>query len=419
MTKGQAVYISGSTGNVPNIALAKADSLTTLPAIGVLLNDIANNAFGQVMKLGLLDSFDTSAFSTGDRLYVDTTTAGALTNVRPVLPNYVQRVGSVLVDGVGNGSVSVSVAPYIGSEETGTNAAVWSGTGILLSGLTASEMVLTDANKKLVSAAVATYPSLTELSYVKGVTSAIQTQIGTKAPLDSPVFTTQVTIPVALTGVVRADSGVLSIDTDVTDIVAAGTVSAAGKLELATDAEMTTGTDTARAITPANAKVELDKKLALACGTMSGNITLGENTSIDLDPAGSADGKYSGICITGTAGAALAFGDLIYLAVADSRWELTDADATATAGTPLIGMCVLAAAGDASATKILLQGVIRADAKFPALTIGAPAYVGETAGAIQTAIPTGADNVIRVVGRALTADELYFCPSQDHQITVA
>jgi len=154
-------------------------------------------------------------------------------------------------------------------------------------------------------------------------------------------------------------------------------------------------------------------------GTLTGNLTLGENTSIDLDPAGSADGKYSGICITGTAGAALAFGDLIYLAVADSRWELTDADATATAGTPLIGMCVLAAAGDGSATKILLQGTIRADAKFPALTVGAPAYVGETAGAIQTAIPTGADNVIRVVGRALTADELYFCPSQDHQITVA
>lgn len=153
--------------------------------------------------------------------------------------------------------------------------------------------------------------------------------------------------------------------------------------------------------------------------TAGGNITLGENTSIDLDPAGSVDGKYSGICITGTAGAALSFGQLIYLAVADSRWELADADATATAGTPLLGMCVLAAGADGNATKILLQGTIRADAQFPALTVGAPAYVGETAGAIQTAIPTGADNVIRVVGRALTADELYFCPSQDHQISVA
>ncbi len=153
--------------------------------------------------------------------------------------------------------------------------------------------------------------------------------------------------------------------------------------------------------------------------TLTTGGVLAENASIDLDPALSADGKYSGFCITGTAGAALTFGQLIYLAVADSRWELCDADAAATAGTPLLGMCVLAAGADGNATKILLQGTIRADAQFPALTVGAPAYVGETAGAIQTAIPTGADNVIRVVGRALTADELYFCPSQDHQITVA
>lgn len=152
--------------------------------------------------------------------------------------------------------------------------------------------------------------------------------------------------------------------------------------------------------------------------TTGGNITLAENTSIDLDPAGSADGKYTGICITGTAGATIAFGDLIYLAVATSKWVLTDADALSTSGNIMIGMCVLAAV-DTGATKILLMGQIRADAKFPALTIGAAVYVGETAGAIQVAIPTGADNVIRVVGFALTADEIYFNPSQDHQTTVA
>jgi hypothetical protein len=50
------------------------------------------------------------------------------------------------------------------------------------------------------------------------------------------------------------------------------TDSAEGVVELATDAEMTTGTATNRAVTPANAKVELDKKLALAGGTMTGNL---------------------------------------------------------------------------------------------------------------------------------------------------
>ena len=55
-----------------------------------------------------------------------------------------------------------------------------SGGKVLIAGLTASEIIITDANKGLTSAAVATYPSLAELIHVKGVTSAIQTQIGTK-----------------------------------------------------------------------------------------------------------------------------------------------------------------------------------------------------------------------------------------------
>lgn len=148
--------------------------------------------------------------------------------------------------------------------------------------------------------------------------------------------------------------------------------------------------------------------------TTGGVITLAENTSVALDPAGSADGKYSGITIAGTAGATLAFGDLVYLAVADSRWELTDADSATTAGGVLTGICVLAAAADGSATTILLKGTIRADANFPALTIGAPVYASTTAGDIQVAQPSGTDDVIHTLGFALTADEIYFSPSVDY-----
>lgn len=48
--------------------------------------------------------------------------------------------------------------------------------------LTSSTLLALDANKYIVSLSTATYPSLTELSYVKGVTSAIQTQINAKEP---------------------------------------------------------------------------------------------------------------------------------------------------------------------------------------------------------------------------------------------
>ena len=93
-------------------------------------------------------------------------------------------------------------------------------------------------------------PTVTELNYVDGVTSAIQTQLNAKAPAASPTFTGTVTLPSGLTGVIRADSGVVSTDTDVTDVVAAASDTAAGKVELATTAETETGTDTGRAVTP-------------------------------------------------------------------------------------------------------------------------------------------------------------------------
>lgn len=160
-----------------------------------------------------------------------------------------------------------------------------------------------------------------------------------------------------------------------------------------------------------------DYLLALAGGTMSGTLVLGENTSLQVDPALSADGKFTGITRTGTAGAALAFGDLVYLDPTDSRWELADANiAAGSDGDPrgILGICVQAAAGDGSATTVLLYGTVRADAVFPSLTINAPVYVSETAGDIVVTQPSTADVVIRVVGFGLTADELFFCPSPDY-----
>lgn len=68
------------------------------------------------------------------------------------------------------------------------------------------------------------------------------------APTASPTFTGTVTLPVGLTGVIRTDAGVTSVDSDVTDIVTAASLTLAGKVELATTAEIDTGTDSTRAI---------------------------------------------------------------------------------------------------------------------------------------------------------------------------
>jgi len=149
--------------------------------------------------------------------------------------------------------------------------------------------------------------------------------------------------------------------------------------------------------------------------TTGGTITLAENTSIALDPAGSADGRYTGITVTGTGGAVIAFGDLICLSQVDSRWELVDVSVAAASvgdARKMLGMAVTTST-DGGAITVLLQGIIRADANFPALTIGNPVYA-TTLGDVTMTQPSTTDHIIRVIGFSMTADELYFNPSNDY-----
>lgn len=159
---------------------------------------------------------------------------------------------------------------------------------------------------------------------------------------------------------------------------------------------------------------------AILPGTLvAGTYLLAENASIGLDPAGSADGKYTGITFTATAGETVAFGDVVYLKAADSEWYLADADAVATSGTVAIAICVTAGT-DGNAVTLMSHGIIRADAGFPALTIGAPVYIsltGTTTNTVTVTAPSAADDVVRIIGYAITADEILFSPSPDHITT--
>jgi hypothetical protein len=139
-----------------------------------------------------------------------------------------------------------------------------------------------------------------------------------------------------------------------------------------------------------------------------------ENVSVQLDPALSADGTYSGITETGVAEESLAFGDLVCFNSSSSKWWKTIANESLYAGPVKLGICVLAAAGDGSPTKVLLWGKIRADTVFPTLTIGAPVYVATSWGLIQTTAPSAEDFVIRIIGYGNTANELFFCPDNTY-----
>ena len=129
---------------------------------------------------------------------------------------------------------------------------------------------------------------------------------------------------------------------------------------------------------------------------------------------GLADQEFCGITIEGTGGETLAFGELCYFKTSDSKWWKTNATATATSGTPQLGVCVLA--GASTATRMLLLGSIRANSLFDTFTIGAPVYASAaTAGKIVSAAPTGVTGfVVRIIGRATTDDEIFVNISPDY-----
>lgn len=141
-------------------------------------------------------------------------------------------------------------------------------------------------------------------------------------------------------------------------------------------------------------------------------LTFAENKGIVLNPVLSADGKWSGIMEVGLAGTNLVFGDLVYFAVADGKWEKTDADAVATAFAKL-GIVVVAG-NENNVVTVLLYGKIRADAAFPALTIGAPVHISTTLGDVQVAAPSGSGDIVRIIGYGNTANELFFCPDNTY-----
>lgn len=161
-------------------------------------------------------------------------------------------------------------------------------------------------------------------------------------------------------------------------------------------------------------QTQLDAMVEKAGDTMTGDLQLGE-TDIKLDAVLSNDEKWSGIVIAGTAGATLAVGDVCYLA-SSGKWLLNDGilDGTDTGFSKQLGICVLAGA-DTEPTEMLTYGKIRS-AAFPAFTVGSPVYLDDTAGDLVVAQPSTTNFAIRVVGFALTAEDLLFNPSNDYTV---
>lgn len=110
LTKGTVVYITGATGQTPTVSKALASSdATSAQTLGMLRDNIANNATGYVTVFGLITNIDTSAYTDGAQLYLSGTTAGAVTTTKPYAPIHLVYVGVVEYAHATNGKILVKV----------------------------------------------------------------------------------------------------------------------------------------------------------------------------------------------------------------------------------------------------------------------------------------------------------------------
>jgi hypothetical protein len=96
LTKGTVVYISGATGQISTVSKALATSdATSAQTLGMMTADLANNSNGNVTIIGLITNIDTSAYTSGQQLYLSGTTAGAVTATKPYAPIHLVYVAVV------------------------------------------------------------------------------------------------------------------------------------------------------------------------------------------------------------------------------------------------------------------------------------------------------------------------------------
>ena len=108
INQGVPVYLTGgSLNNLPNIAPAQANTISTSQIAGVANQNIPANTKGAVVTIGVVANVAMGSFSVGDTLYLSPYSAGQIQNTQPPT-GYVVKVGTVLYNNSPNGRFLVN-----------------------------------------------------------------------------------------------------------------------------------------------------------------------------------------------------------------------------------------------------------------------------------------------------------------------
>jgi hypothetical protein len=181
ITKGAAVYIAGVSGDVPTVALADADA-AAMPCAGLAAETANSGAAIRIVSFGNLTDVDTSSFSLGDTLYIDTT-AGALTATPPAGESAkIQNIGKVIRVHATSGIIKVGGAGRSAATPNLDQDKIFLGDSNNRAVSTAlSAVALSSFNNDLGLATVATSGAYSDLSGTPTLGTAAALDAGTAA----------------------------------------------------------------------------------------------------------------------------------------------------------------------------------------------------------------------------------------------
>jgi len=270
---GANVFATSPTLVTPTLGVATATSIngTTIPSSATL---IKASDTGTVTSTMILD---------GTIVDADINASAAIAKTKLAL------TGTITSTDIANDTIvdaDINTAAAIAKTKISGTAVTLADTGTVTSTMIADGTIVNaDINASAAidwtKLAVSSTVSSTELGYVDGVTSAIQTQIDSKlatatasstyAPLASPALTGTPTAPTATAGTNTTQVATTAfVGTAVSNLVA----SAPSTLDTLNELATALGNDAAFSTTVTNS---IATKLPLAGGTMSGAIAMGTN----------------------------------------------------------------------------------------------------------------------------------------------
>lgn len=341
-----------------------------------------------------------------------------------------------------------------------SNSQISASAGISLSKLatlTAEKVLVSDVTG-LISASSITN---TELGYLSGVSSSIQTQLNSKAPSASPTFTGTVTIT-GLDGVLKASSGIVSASSIVDADVSASAAIAYSKLNLTgsivnadiatsaaiaysklnlmgsiVDADIATGAAISRSkvasgdanhvvINDASGNLSSEARLSLSRFSTgaSGYVLIGQGTSdaaftqvsgdVTISNSGVTSVQYSGknaIYLTFVAGEAITAGDVVRLSTTTAG-EVLIADASSLSTCESIVGIADQTVSSSSTVRVQVAGRRLAAGSFVSADRGKRVFLSETAGQVTTTAPTTTNSVVFLIGNLIddSTGEIFMSP---------